>query len=107
MNQVNISVDINRFSQVIRNIISNALKFTPSGGTISLIVYETSTSINRTFSTSFPISTFDRIQSERIENRFDRSLSELASQKLDAIRIDISDTGPGLSIVSLNIYYYY
>lgn len=58
--QVLVLMDVTKISQVLRNLISNALKFTPSGGSVTVI----------------------------------------ASLREDIIRIEVHDTGPGISTVS-------
>jgi signal transduction histidine kinase len=80
--RVNVSVDINRFGQVIRNIISNALKFTPPGGVISI-----STSEIKKISTG--ISTIDLTD--------DLEAGVMVPSHQNTLRIDISDTGPGIT----------
>lgn len=105
MNHINIVVDMNRFSQVIRNIISNALKFTPGGGSISISISESNSRNSPTPNQSI----FERAHStyDKSELRFDqRSNSDLSSPKFDYIRIDIADTGLGMSQV-LNYLYIY
>jgi two-component system, sensor histidine kinase and response regulator len=72
-----VAVDFNRFSQVLRNIISNALKFTTSGGVIDVRVAD-STTVPATASLS--------------------SESQFAPPKdSEFIRIDIADTGSGMT----------
>ena len=38
LEQVEVSIDVNRFRQVITNLLDNAVKYTPSGGTIDVTV---------------------------------------------------------------------
>jgi two-component system, sensor histidine kinase and response regulator len=76
-----VAVDFNRFSQVLRNIISNALKFTSSGGVIDVRVTDHATRAMRTASLS--TSTESHCATPKESTEF--------------IRIDISDTGIGMT----------
>ena len=67
-------MDKNRIAQVIRNLLSNALKFTPSGGKVTVTASHIDDSIMYK----------------------DGSVSEI--QKL--LRIEVKDTGAGISEVS-------
>lgn len=88
-----IAVDFNRFSQVLRNIISNALKFTPSGGKINISVSEQK-SINSTlFLHSDSLFSFPDAKSGHSRD------STPQHQGCEFLRIDISDTGSGMSKV--------
>ena len=69
-------MDFNRFSQVLRNIVSNALKFTPSGGVIDVRVAD-----------HIPAATAS------LSSESQYSLPKDA----EFIRIDISDTGCGMT----------
>jgi signal transduction histidine kinase len=75
-----VAVDFNRFSQVLRNIISNALKFTSPGGVIDVRVTEQTAALT----------------SESILN-FDQARFPKEDTHTDYIRIDISDTGSGMT----------
>ena len=37
LDKVVVRVDVNKLSQVVRNLVSNALKFTPKNGTVKVI----------------------------------------------------------------------
>ena len=77
-----IYVDVNRISQVMRNLLSNAFKFTPKGGKVTV----TASHI------------YDII--ELTENN-DSNNNDANNQQL--LRIEVKDTGAGISKV-YNIY---
>lgn len=64
-----IEVDINKFSQVLRNLISNAIKFTPAGGKVDV-----------------------KVQKEECGDSWFQN-----SRIKYMLRIDVIDTGPGIS----------
>ncbi|CAE7794823.1 dhkD, partial [Symbiodinium microadriaticum] len=69
-------VDVNKCSQVVRNIVSNALKFTPAGGAVKLFC--------------------------KLETECGEALTELIdpSEEKVIFRCEVHDTGPGISLVS-------
>jgi signal transduction histidine kinase len=73
----NIHVDVNKFSQVLRNLVSNALKFTPRGGNVKLV----SKLVN---------SVGDRVDTLGTSSDFEDVY----------FRFEVHDTGPGISTVS-------
>jgi signal transduction histidine kinase len=89
--RINVSVDINRFGQVIRNIISNALKFTPSGGVISIAASEI-----RNPGLASSGATVD-LSEEEHRASVDLEAGLVTSRHQNVLRIDISDTGPGIT----------
>ena len=74
-----IHVDVAKFSQVLRNLLSNALKFTPRGGRVSV-----------------------ELELLRRENRaVTRTDSVLPEEQVyDTLRLSVTDTGAGISVVS-------
>ena len=70
--------DGRKLNQVMRNLLSNALKFTPPGGTVDVHVAVTEHAANAS------------------------KVSDLKS--IPFIRIDVTDTGPGLSKVCLHLF---
>jgi signal transduction histidine kinase len=73
-----LNIDVNKCGQVLRNLVSNALKFTPAGGTVKLVC---------TLLTSLgePLTVID---------------DSLADQDAVHFRFEVHDTGPGISAVS-------
>jgi signal transduction histidine kinase len=80
-------VDINKFNQVIRNLISNALKFSPVGGTVEV--------------TSFFVESEEMVADEFMT----AEMRKYPGSSLQTLRIEVSDEGPGISMVSS--YYQY
>ena len=68
-------VDMNKCSQVLRNLMSNALKFTPAGGTVKLVC--------------------------KLESALGESLTGLNGAVVEDVifRFEVHDTGPGISLV--------
>ena len=71
------NADKAKLNQVMRNMLSNALKFTPSGGTVD---------VNACL--------------------FNRSAYDIASKENQWIRICVTDSGPGISKVSISVCMY-
>jgi signal transduction histidine kinase len=40
LSSCSIDIDVNKMSQVLRNLVSNALKFTPKDGTVTIKAYK-------------------------------------------------------------------
>ena len=75
-----INVDINRMAQVIRNIVSNALKFTPSGGLVTVAVERITDSVT--------------------------SEDGVVSGPQEFLRLQVIDSGAGIAAVFLSHYYF-
>ena len=87
-------VDEPRFARVLANLVSNALKFTPQGGAVTV----TSTVIP----TAAPTNTDDNNNSNS-----NGGGSAEDKGKEYRLRICVTDTGPGISKVYLQISYIY
>jgi signal transduction histidine kinase len=72
-------IDVNKCSQVLRNLVSNALKFTPAGGTVKLVA-KLVTALDE------PVTFVDESSNCQDIN----------------FRFEVHDTGPGISKVSLH-----
>lgn len=86
---------------MIRNIISNALKFTPAGGVISVSASEIKNVTPSTYPVAF-FSSHDSTEPRNEEHTYDIE-SNIAMPRLpgnhNILRIDIKDTGPGITKV--------
>eukprot|EP00602_Paraphysomonas_sp_CaronLab_P013657 CAMPEP_0185041066 /NCGR_PEP_ID=MMETSP1103-20130426/39882_1 /TAXON_ID=36769 /ORGANISM="Paraphysomonas bandaiensis, Strain Caron Lab Isolate" /LENGTH=531 /DNA_ID=CAMNT_0027580641 /DNA_START=410 /DNA_END=2002 /DNA_ORIENTATION=+ len=78
LRNVGIHVDVKKFSQIIRNVVSNALKFSPTGGTVSIHAY--------------------------LKPREEEVRSKMANMRNNMpppsplLRIEVKDCGPGLTM---------
>ena len=70
-------VDMNKCGQVLRNMVSNALKFTPAGGTVKLVC--------------------------KLENALKEPVAGLDEANAGGMkfRFEVHDTGPGISLVGI------
>lgn len=75
---VRLHIDVNKCGQVLRNLVSNALKFTPAGGSVKLISSLVTSVVE-------PSTMPDDALVARNDMRF---------------RFEVHDTGPGISEVS-------
>jgi signal transduction histidine kinase len=80
-----LEVDINKISQVIRNFLSNSLKFTSSHGSVTL----------RAYRIRWPDSSISHSHSKDSTSVLPEGLSE--DSEGTVVRIEVIDTGPGLS----------
>ena len=79
LSKFSIHGDVHKLNQVLRNILSNAIKFTPKGGSISVCV-----------------EAFESL-SERPEFSFSRFST--SDPQFNQLRISCTDTGPGIAKV--------
>lgn len=88
-----VNVDANKIGQVIRNIMSNALKFTPENGCISIGVCTVHHGQVQSISETAPGIAMLHV------NMNSSTHSAAIFPLRECIKISVSDTGPGLSEV--------
>ena len=124
MDNISVSIDRTKFSQVLRNLVSNALKFTPKKGKVTIIgsivtefcndenvVFADSASVSSNQSQTSDVTsngthtppnaiTRRRTYSDMMNNKatIDHELG-CGRNKQQFVRITITDTGPGISKV--------
>ena len=76
-----VEVDVNKISQVIRNFVSNALKFTPRGGKVEVIMRRIYPEVD-------------------VKKPARRKSSKIAAMPQEYVRVEVCDTGCGISPVS-------
>eukprot|EP00602_Paraphysomonas_sp_CaronLab_P011252 CAMPEP_0185043538 /NCGR_PEP_ID=MMETSP1103-20130426/42955_1 /TAXON_ID=36769 /ORGANISM="Paraphysomonas bandaiensis, Strain Caron Lab Isolate" /LENGTH=535 /DNA_ID=CAMNT_0027583717 /DNA_START=776 /DNA_END=2383 /DNA_ORIENTATION=+ len=91
-------VDIRKISQVIRNLISNALKFTPAGGRVDVYAFLTPKHKQRRNNGSFSVHPFISQEDAMIgfpqHGEVDITTAELSNYYL---RVEVHDSGVGIS----------
>lgn len=85
-----VHIDASKFSQVLRNVISNALKFVPKDGSIHVTLSEVPELYGENHNPS------------RSPSRVEGSLSMSSYvERTKYVKIDVADNGPGLTKVYL------
>lgn len=114
LQDVVVHVDINKISQVIRNLVSNALKFTPKGGCVTVhslrVCHDerpvSTVTANTSLHSATPKNTSENSGTGLLMTtpKYKRN-SVGASSKLDFVRLEVRDTGPGISKVCNEMNY--
>ena len=86
-----VKADISKFSQVLRNLISNALKFTPAGGSISVTADILIKDEKRN-------DTFNLLSEGNTEKSADLTVSDVSSKKINLKSTVINDTSSSKSV---------
>ena len=94
LRQMNFEADVNRIQQILLNILSNAMKYTPQGGHIYINVKEVASTGDDCSNISFSISDNGRGMSEGFQKKL---FSPFAREELFGSE-EIQGTGLGLAI---------
>jgi hypothetical protein len=88
-------VDSNKFSKVLRNLVSNAMKFTPENGKVSVEIHLTkASSLPTEWQTEERVWKYANARSD-----ITRVVANAGLQLYGYLRISVTDTGVGLSMV--------
>eukprot|EP00602_Paraphysomonas_sp_CaronLab_P003234 CAMPEP_0185018422 /NCGR_PEP_ID=MMETSP1103-20130426/1154_1 /TAXON_ID=36769 /ORGANISM="Paraphysomonas bandaiensis, Strain Caron Lab Isolate" /LENGTH=613 /DNA_ID=CAMNT_0027548233 /DNA_START=927 /DNA_END=2768 /DNA_ORIENTATION=- len=106
-----VDVDIKKMSQVVRNLVSNAIKFTPSGGEVNVCVFyepyldsdskeQSCTFIPPVDDVSVSTTTSFDIEQPCTSTSSSSQYRKLSCKKRNTgrLRIEVRDTGPGISL---------
>lgn len=95
--QLRAIVDINKFSKVLRNLVSNAIKFTPTQGKVTVHLELVKTN---TLPTEWLEGNVESVwKYAKARSDIHRAVSEAGLQLFGYIKINVTDSGVGLSQV--------